>query len=622
MATSASNKLEVSALDFDDIKSNLKSFLASQKEFQDYDFEGSGMAVLLDALAYNTHYLAFNSNMAVNEIFLESADVRKNIVALAKALGYTPTSAKSPLAELDVTVNNVTSGTTSITASKGTTFNTTVDGTTYTFLTNEDITITPSSGVYKFSNLKVYEGTNVSFSYTADSTDEDQRFILPSDNADTSTLKVTVQNSASDTTTETYTLATGITSLDSTSKVYFLQEGEDGRFEVYFGDGVLGKSVSDGNIITLEYIVTNKDESNGASTFTLADTIGGFSDVSISTSSNSQGGSEPQSKNSIRYNAPLQYSAQDRAVTTKDYESLVQTIYPNALSVSAYGGEDAETPEYGKVFISIKAASGSTLTTATKNDIVTQLKKYNVASVTPVIVDPETTSLVLTTNAKYDENATTKTRDTIKTDITDALTVYNTNNLQKFDGIFRYSKVIKAIDDADNSILSNITTLKMRKNFTPTLGSATTYNIYFRNAFYNPHSGHDATAGGILISTGFKITGNTNEMFLNDDGEGNVRMYYLSGTTKVYQNNTQGTIDYANGTVTLTSLNIASISNIRGSTSSVIELTTTPKSNDVVPVRDQIIEIDVANSSVTVEADTFAGGTADAGTTYTTTSSY
>ena len=274
------------------------------------------------------------------------------------------------------------------------------------------------------------------------------------------------------------------------------------------------------------------------------------------------------------------------------------------------------------MFISIKAASGSTLTTATKNDIVTQLKKYNVASVTPVIVDPETTSLVLTTNAKYDENATTKTRDTIKTDITDALTVYNTNNLQKFDGIFRYSKVIKAIDDADNSILSNITTLKMRKNFTPTLGSATTYNIYFRNAFYNPHSGHDATAGGILISTGFKITGNTNEMFLNDDGEGNVRMYYLSGTTKVYQNNTQGTIDYANGTVTLTSLNIASISNIRGSTSSVIELTTTPKSNDVVPVRDQIIEIDVANSSVTVEADTFAGGTADAGTTYTTTSSY
>ena len=622
MATSASNKLEVSALDFDDIKSNIKIFLASQKEFQDYDFEGSGMAVLIDALAYNTHYLAFNSNMLVNEIFLESADVRKNIVALAKALGYTPTSAKSPLAEINVTVNNVPAGTTSITASKGTTFNTSVDGTTYTYLTNEAVTITPTSGVFKFTNLKVYEGTNVSFSYTVNSSDEDQRFILPSDNADTSTLKVTVQNSASDTTTETYTLATGITSLDSTSKVYFLQEGEDGRFEVYFGDGVLGKSVSDGNIITLEYIVTNKDESNGASTFTLADTIGGFSDVSISTSSNSQGGSEPQSKNSIRYNAPLQYSAQDRAVTTKDYESLVQTIHPNALSVSAYGGEDAETPEYGKVFISIKAASGSTLTTATKNDIVTQLKKYNVASVTPVIVDPEITSLLLTTTAKYDENATTKSADTIKSLVTTTLTNHSTSNLKKFEGLFRYSQLVQDIDDSDTSILSNITTLKIRKNFTPTIGSAKTYNIYFRNALYNPHSSHNATAGGILESTGFKIQGSDEEMFLNDDGQGNVRMYYLVSGVKTYQNNTQGTINYTTGQVTLTSLNIASISNIRGSASTIVELTVQPRSNDVIPVRDQILEIDVANSTVSVESDTFASGTSDGGTTYTTSSSY
>tara|TARA_Y100001972_G_scaffold125531_1_gene176905 strand:- start:2226 stop:4094 length:1869 start_codon:yes stop_codon:yes gene_type:complete len=622
MATATSNKLEVSALDFDDIKNNLKIFLQSQKEFQDYDFEGSGMAVLLDTLAYNTHYLAFNTNMAVNEIFLESADVRKNVVALAKALGYTPTSAKAPFAELDVTINNVPAGTATVTATKGTTFNTSVDGNTFTFLTNEDVTITPVSGVYKFSNLKVFEGTSVSFTYTVDSTDEDQRFIIPSNNADTATLKVTVQNSSSDTTTETYSLVTGLTSLSDTSKVYFLQETEDGRFEVYFGDGILGKALSDGNIVTLEYIVTNKNLSNGASSFTLSGNIGGFSDVLVSTSSNAQGGSEAQSNNSIRFNAPLQYTAQDRAVTVKDYESLVQTIFPNALSVSAYGGEDAETPEYGKVFISIKAASGSTLTTATKNDIVNQLKKFNVASVTPVIVDPETTSIILTTTAKYDELATIKSTDTLKSDITTALSNFNTANLQKFDGIFRYSKVIKTIDDVDPSILSNITTVKMRKNFTPTLGSATTYNIFFRNAFFNPHSGHDASAGGILSSTGFKITGNTNEMFLNDDGEGNVRMFYLSGTTKVYHNNTQGTINYTNGTVTLTSLNVASISNIRGSSSSVIELTTTPNSNDVVPVRDQIIEIDVANSTVSVEADTFAGGTADAGTTYTTTSSY
>ena len=618
----ASNKLEVSALDFDDIKLNLKTFLQSQSEFQDYDFEGSGFAVLLDLLAYNTHYMSYNANMLINESYLESADVRKNIVALAKSLGYTPSSVRAPYAELDVTVNNVASTVTSITASKGTTFNTSVDGTTYNFITNEAVTITPSADVFKFENLKVYEGTAVSFSYTVDSTDPDQRFIIPSDDADTSTLKVSVQNSASDTTTATYTLATGIAGLDSTSKAYFLQEGEDGRFEVYFGDGVLGNSLDDGNIVTLEYVVTNKTEANGASTFTLADNIGGYSDVTIATSSSAQGGSLAQSKESIRYNAPLQFAAQDRAVTTTDYENLVQTIYPNALSVSAWGGEDDETPIYGVVKIAIKAASGSTLTNATKESIVTQLKKYNVGSVRPEIVDPETTSLLLTTTAKYDERATTKTSDTLKSEIITSLTNYSTNTLQKFDGVFRYSKVVELIDDVDESILSNITTLKIRKNFTPTLNSSAAYNIYFRNGLYNPHSGHKSAEGGILESTGFTIVGNTNEMFLDDDGIGNVRLYYLVGSTRTYVDNTQGTINYATGQVTINSLNVSSISNIRGSTSTVIELTVQPNSNDIAPVRDQILEIDVANSSITVETDTFVGGSADAGVGYTTTTSY
>jgi hypothetical protein len=539
----ASNKLEVSALDFDDIKLNLKTFLQSQSEFQDYDFEGSGFAILLDLLAYNTHYMSYNANMLINESYLESADVRKNIVALAKSLGYTPTSVKSPMAELDVTINNVPSSVNAITAAKGTTFNTSVDGTTYQFVTNESVTITATGGgVFTFNNLKVYEGTQVTFSYTNDNTDIDQRFIIPSDDADTSTLKVSVQNSASDTTTQTYTLASGISGLDSTSKVYFLQEGEDGRFEVYFGDGVIGKSLSDGNIVTLEYIVTNKTESNGASTFTLADNIGGYSDVTISTSAIAQGGSLAQSKESIRYNAPLQFAAQDRAVTTTDYENLIQTLYPNALSVSAWGGEDDENPVYGVVKIAIKAASGSTLTEATKANLVAQLKKYNVGSVRPDIVDPETTSLLLTTTAKFDEKTTTKTGDTLKSEIITALQNYSTNTLQKFDGVFRYSKVLELIDDVDDSILSNITTLKIRKSFTPTLSSSAAYNIYFRNGLYNPHSGHKSAEGGILSSTGFKITGNDNEMFLDDDGQGNIRLYYLVGSTRTYQNNTQGTL--------------------------------------------------------------------------------
>ena len=619
----ASNKLEVSELDFDAIKLNLKTFLQNQSEFQDYDFEGSGFAVLLDLLAYNTHYLGFNANMLANEMYLDSADIRKNIVSLAKMLGYTPTSSKAPSALIDITMNNVTGSPATVTAAKGTVFTTTVDGTSYQFVTNAETTISPTNGVYKFESLEILEGTLVTFKYTVDSSDVDQRFIIPTINADTTTLKVSIQNSASDSTTNTYSKATSFTSLNDESKVYFIQESDEGKFEVYFGDGIVGKSLTDGNIVNLEYVVTNKTEANGASAFTLSGTIDGLSDVSISTVSNAQGGSEPQTKESIRFNAPLQYSAQDRAVTTSDYETKILELYPNAQAVSAWGGEDEETPVYGTVKISIKAASGSTLTNATKVDLVTQLKKFNVASVTPEIVDPETTKILLTSVVKFDTNSTIKTADTIKSNVLTTLTNFNSTNLQKFDSIFRYSKVSKAIDDTDTSILSNITTLKIRKEFTPTLSSSTLYNIYFRNALYNPHAEHNKAAGGILESSGFKVDGDTtNEMFLDDDGNGNVRRYYIVSGVRTYANNTQGTINYSTGQITLNSLNIASISNIRGSASTVVELTVKPNSNDVVPVRNQILEIDTANSSITVTADSFVGGSADAGVGYTTTSSY
>ena len=619
----ASNKLQVSDFDFDDIKANLKSFLQDQSEFQDYDFEGSGFAVLLDLLAYNTHYLGFNANMLANEMYLDSADIRKNIVSLAKMLGYTPTSPKSPTASVDILMNNIPTTVATITMAKGTAFTTSVDGETYQFVTNAIHTLTPTNGVYKFSSIPLYEGTLVTFKYTADSTDVDQRFVIPSVSADTSTLKVSVQNSASDTTTSTYTLATGITSITATSKVYFLQEMEDGKFEVYFGDDVLGNKLDDGNIVILEYIVSNKDEANGASSFTLSGSIGGYSDVTLTTVSSAQGGAEAQTKESIRYNAPLQYSAQDRAVTTGDYETIVQSLYPNAQSVSAWGGEDDETPVYGVVKIAIKAASGSTLTNTTKTNLVTQLKKYNVASVRPEIVDPETTSILLTTNVKFDQNSANKTADTLKSDILTTLTNYNTNTLTQFDGVFRYSKVTGLIDNTDSSILSNITTLKIRKDFTPTLAVSSKYNVYFRNSLYNPHSGHNSAAGGILESSGFKVSGDSSTVFyLDDDGAGNVRRYSFSGATRVYTASDQGTIDYDTGSITINSLSVLSVENIRGKASSKIELTVVPSSNDVVPVRDQILEIDTANSSITVTADTFVGGSSDAGVGYTTTSSY
>jgi len=619
----ASNKLTVSDLDFDNIKTNLKTFMQGQSEFQDYDFEGSGFAVLLDVLSYNTHYLGFNANMLANEMYLDSADIRKNIVSIAKMIGYTPTSCRASSAELTVRVNDVPNTTTSLTMDKGTVFTSSIDGTSYQYVTNQSYTIQPDSGVFSFANVNIFEGTLVTFKYTVDTTDPDQSFVLQNSNIDTSTLKVTIQNSSSDSTQTVYNLATGYSDLSDTSKVYFLQEVEDGKFEVYFGDGLLGKKLSDGNIVILEYIVTNKTEGNGASAFTLSGDVDGFSNVSITTTSNAANGSEPQTKESIRYNAPLQYTAQDRAVTSKDYETIVKSVYPNAQSVSAWGGEDDETPQYGVVKIAIKPISGSVLTTSTKETIKNQLKKFNVVSVRPEIVDPETTNILLTSNVKFNEQTTGKTSDTIKSNVITTLTNYNTNTLNQFDGVFRYSKIIGLIDNTDTSIVSNITTLKIRKDFTPSIGTSTRYDVYYRNALYNPHSGHNTAAGGILTSTGFKIEGDTSTIFfLDDDGQGNVRRYSLSGAVRTYANNTQGTIDYTTGQVTINSLNVSVVENIRGAASSVIELTVVPSSNDVVPVRDQILNIDTSNSTITVEADTFVGGSAGAGVGYTTTSSY
>ena len=489
-------KLEISELDFDGIKANLKTFLSQQDEFTDYNFEGSGMSVLLDTLAYNTHYLAYNANMLANEMYLDSADLRSSVVSLAKQVGYTPTSCTASSAVLDVLVNNASGA--SLTMSRGTKFSTTVDGQSYSFVNNADVSITHASGVYQFNDLTVYEGSYLNYKYTVSTSDIDQRFIIPNDSVDTTTLTVKVQESSSDSTTNTYALATGISALDSTSKVYFLQEVEGGRFEVYFGDGVLGKAVADGNIVILDYINCNRDAPNGASSFTLSGTIGGFSSATITTDSNASGGTGLESIRSIKYNAPRDYTAQDRAVTAEDYKVLVKSLYANAQSVQVYGGEDAETPDYGKVYISIKAKSGSNLTVATKESIVTSLKKYDVASVTPVIIDPETTYITLVVNFKYNSGITTKDVTTLQTNVLTKIATYNNDTLEDFAGMFRYSQLVEDINNADTSILSNITTVKMYKNFTPTLASALKYTLSFNNALYNPHSGHNATAGGII----------------------------------------------------------------------------------------------------------------------------
>ena len=366
MATNP-KRLNVTEFDFDDIKENLKTFLRAQSQFTDYDFEGSGMSVLLDTLAYNTHYLGFNANMLANEMFLDSASLRSSIVSHAKMLGYEVSSCSSPTALLNVSLITTSP---SSTMPAGTAFTTTVDGTSYQFVTISDITATNAGSGVNFDSVPVYEGSYVTTKYIVDTSDVEQRFIRPDNRADTTTLTVKVQTSATDTSSVTYTKATDISQLSSSSTVYFLQEVERGRFEIYFGDGIVSQAVSDGNVVVFTYVVTNKTAANGASSFTSPSTIDGVSTINITTVSSASGGAEPESLQSIKLQAPLDYSAQGRCVTIEDYKVYAKKLFPNTQAVSVWGGEDgsfdtstgvSSTPEYGKVFISIKNNTGKNL---------------------------------------------------------------------------------------------------------------------------------------------------------------------------------------------------------------------------------------------------------------------
>ena len=606
-------RLNITELDFDNIKQNLKTYLSKQKEFTDYDFEGSGMAVLLDLLSYNTHYNALYSNMLANEMFLDSADLRNSVVSHAKQIGYTARSARAPKATLNVTVNDATSAT--VTMAKGTAFTTTIDGVSYQYVTNKAVSITPTDGVYTFSNVDVYEGTLVTNKYTVDTSDANQRFLIKNINADTSTLKVTVQTSASDSTTETYTVSTDFTSATGDSKIFFLDAVEDQQYEITFGDGIIGKALSNGNVVNIEYVVTNGDASNSATTFASASSIDGFSNITVTVVSNSFGGAPAEENSSIKFNAPKRYSSQNRAVTVDDFKSIVRSIYPNIQSIRVWGGEENDPPVYGRTYISIKAISGSNITQAVKDDITTELKKYMVASVTPVISDPETIFLVVETDVKYDAKVTSKSTDDIKQLVLATLTNYNDNTLKKFDGILRHSNLVKTIDDTDSSILSNSTKYKMYQEVTPVTTKKETYTIKFNNALYHPHSGHMP----IVSTTGFKINGDTtNEYFLDDDGSGNIRLYYNKDDIKTFANATQGTIDYTTGEIKINDLYITSVSNINGAASTVFRLTVQPDSKDIKSVRNQVLEFNLNDATVNVTVDNFAE---TAGVGYTTTSS-
>ena len=615
MATNSKGKIEITDLDFDTVKSNFRNFLSQQSQFTDYNFEGSGMSVLMDLLAYNTHYLAFHANMLANEMFLDSTLTRASAVSHAKSLGYTPSSMKSSNAIVNITVSNVPTSQTSLVMAAGTIFNTTVNDISYQFVTTSDHTATSDNGIFQFQDTKIFEGTRVNYTYTVDSNNLEQQFIIPSAAVDTSTLVVSVQNSVSDTTSTTYTLNTDYTTLTSTSTRYFIQEIEEGRFEVYFGDGISGRKPADGNIVTLSYVVTNGDDADGASTFVADSTIGGYSSVSVVTVSSAAGGGSAETVDSIKFNAPLKFASQSRAVTPDDYKSILPSVYSNIKSVQVWGGEDNDPAVYGQVYISIKPNTGSTLTATTKNQIITSLKAFNVASISPVIVDPVTLLLELTTTVKYNPTVTEKNNSDLRALVETAVSSFNTNNLAKFDSVFRHSNILKTIDDVDPAILSSTVAVKLKRKITPTLNAATKYTVSFNNAAFHPTNNHSQT---VVESSGFFLVGDTNEQYIDDDGSGTIRTFYLlGGTTKTITNASAGTVNYATGEVVLTSLNITSVENADGT----IDITLKPDSNDVIPVRNQVIEIDTVASSVTAEIDTFAEGTSTAGVGYTTTSS-
>ena len=626
-------RLSVTEFDFDEVKDNLKAFMRNQTEFKDYDFEGSGLSALLDVLAYNTHYLGFNANMLANEMFLDSSQLRSSVVSHAKTLGYTTRSARAAKAVINVYLNTTN---TSATMPAGTVFTASIDEESYQFVNIQSAVAYNNGSTIPFNNLSVYEGSFVSTRYTTDTQNVEQRFLINDSRADTTTLTVKVQNSSSDSFTATYVLATDIAALTSTSNVYFLQEVEDGKFEIYFGDGILGNAVEDGNIIILDYVVTNKGVGNGATTLTSSAAIDGVNSVNVATVSPSAGGSEPETIQSIKYNAPLDYASQGRCVTSEDYKTYVKQLFPNTQAVSVWGGENgsyngvtgvSDVAEYGKVFISVKSTTGLNLNEVQKAQLITDLAPYTVASISPVVVDPSPLNLILGVNFKYDSNATTSSKEELESLVNSTVTDYNANNLKVFNSVFRHSQFTGLVDDTDSAILSNTTTVALGFLFTPNTAGSYSFTVNFGNPLHKPHSGHNAAGGGIIASTGFYVNGETSEMFFDDDGDGNIRVYHLVAGVRTYWLSSAGTVDYAKGLVSVNPIYITSTSNVDNSASTAIRMTTIPDSSDIVGVRNQILEIDSLNTTVTGGQDTIAvSGSANTGyitnTTFIEPSSY
>ena len=596
--------VQLSNLDFADIKTALKEYLRSLGEFTDFDFEGSVWSNLLDVLAYNTYYTAFNTNMVVNETFLDSATLRDNVVALAKQLGYTPKSATSPRATLNFRAVFPNNAPNEIVLRRGSGFNSTYDTNIYNFVAIEDIKVPVVGGTASFEGVDIYEGNFITDLYTVNAT-RSTRFVIKNPSADVSSLRVRVFPSAQSTVGEVYARADSILDITGESNVFYVEEIEDEQYEVFFGDGILGRQLESGNQVEITYLSTNGPAANGAKAFTfngvLEDPQGNSNynfDIQYTVASDlieaAVGGSEIESVKKIKFNAPKFYGTQNRAVTAADYAAIVREIYPAIADIITFGGEEDDPPEYGKVKIVVKPSAAPRLSSVTKKQIVDGLKPFMVASITPDVIDASVLYVELTSKIYYSKVKTNQTVDEIRSKVISGLEQYITSSdTEKFNGKFRYSKFVGVIDDADRSINSNLTTVKMRKDFYPAINSKFFYEICFQNAF------DDTCDDDIIVqSTGFKVSEYPLYTVFLEDRFGKMILYRVDSTTgeKIVLNDSVGTVDYTKGEIRLFDLTI-----IEGSFfDNKIEIRTIPLSNDIRATREVYLDVDIPKSSFTI----------------------
>ena len=616
-----STNLNVTELDFDQIKQNLKNYLKTQSTFNDYDFEGSGINTLLDVLAYNTHYNAIAAHFALNEAFLDSAQIRGNVVTRAKLLGYTPRSVLAPKATVNIVVDvtdEVGTLPTLLTLKRGTKLSSVVDGESYSFVVTATqtalmVTDASSNKTFTFSNVSIAQGSFKTLRYRVDNDIENQKFQVSDIDADTSTLRVRVQENEQSTAFDIFTKFESLLNVDSTSKVYYIQENADSFFEVYFGDGVTGYKPINNNIVTVDYVFTKGIVSNGAKVFSMVDTVGGYSTIALTTLAGAAGGAVQESTESIRFNAPLTFTSQNRAVTSDDYRAIIQKGFTNISSISCWGGEDNDPPDYGSVYISIKPLVANTLTVAEKNEITgVTLKGKSVVSITPYIVDPNYTNLELDVFFKYNPNLTDRTSVELTSVVRDTISDYNFNNLNKFDGVFRHSQLLKNIDAADPAIQNSSVRPYMFMNITPSIYTGkNNHSLKFTSPFYS--SGQSTSF--ILNSTAFKV-GGVDHYFGDKPIAGSTNRTVI--VYKIVDGNNITTIPDA-GLVEV-GLGKATINNFVADDTTSIRITVTPNSLDLAPKRDQLINIDALRVKITPQIDTIALSGSSGTIDYTTSS--